>query len=146
MSPAREHHDETALTLTQAAKAFGRLSGRTPHVATVHRWAMKGVRGVKLETVRMGGLRLVRPEAIERFLASVNRGESETAAGLREILDPAVQERRRAELEAARRRLDSRCKVDQSRARQAAREPRREWPGTTRPSSDGAAGRRKRSV
>jgi hypothetical protein len=106
--PDTNPHD-TVLTLAQAAKAFGRLSGRTPHVATVYRWATKGVRGVTLETVRLGGLRLVRAQSLEEFLARINTGESGTTAGSQALLDPAVQQRRRAEIDAARRRLDSRC-------------------------------------
>jgi hypothetical protein len=144
MSPARDHHGETALTLTQAAKTFGRLSGRTPHVATVHRWAIKGVRGVKLETIRLGGLRLVRPQAIEAFLANVNRGSSETATGVRAVLDPAVQSRRRAEIDAARQRLDARCKSSHVASRATGRGAGDSWPKTTLPRHKGSGGRTER--
>jgi hypothetical protein len=43
-----------------------------PHVATVHRWAGNGVRGVKLEVIRVGGQRFTSREAVARFLAALN--------------------------------------------------------------------------
>jgi len=42
---------ETLLSLLDAAK---QLPGR-PHVSTLYRWRIRGVRGVRLETVLVGG-------------------------------------------------------------------------------------------
>lgn len=39
-----------------------------PHSSTRHRWALKGVRGVRLETVVIGGRRYTSSEAIQRFI------------------------------------------------------------------------------
>jgi len=44
---------------------------------TLHRWRLRGVRGVKLETCLCGGLRMTSREAISRFLASQNRDDSQ---------------------------------------------------------------------
>lgn len=38
------------------------------HVASVHRWRVRGVRGAKLETVRIGGKILTSRQAVTRFL------------------------------------------------------------------------------
>ena len=43
-----------------------------PHCATVWRWATKGVRGVKLATIIIGGRRMVTPQALEDFLIALN--------------------------------------------------------------------------
>jgi hypothetical protein len=43
-----------------------------PHVSTLIRWAMRGVRGIRLETVIVGGRRFTSVQAIERFLARLN--------------------------------------------------------------------------
>ena len=59
---------ETTLRLTQVPDE---LSSR-PHVATVWRWCLRGVRGVKLESLVVGGVRYTSHEAIERFLARLN--------------------------------------------------------------------------
>ena len=55
---------EQLLTLTQATKE---LPGR-PNVATLWRWRTSGCRGVRLETVMVGGKRMVSREALQRFV------------------------------------------------------------------------------
>lgn len=62
--------NESLLTLAQARSAF---PGRNRlGLATLHRWRLKGVRGVRLETCLIGGLRYTSKEAIERFFAAQN--------------------------------------------------------------------------
>jgi hypothetical protein len=39
-----------------------------PHPSTVHRWRLRGIAGVKLETLKIGGRRFTSKEAIERFI------------------------------------------------------------------------------
>ena len=43
-----------------------------PHIATIHRWRMRGVRGVRLETTLVGGRRFTSKEAIERFFKRID--------------------------------------------------------------------------
>lgn len=57
---------ETLLPLSEAAKM---LPGR-PHVSTLHRWRLHGVKGVKLETLLLGGRRFVSSASIARFAAA----------------------------------------------------------------------------
>lgn len=54
---------EHLLTLAHAAKS---LPNR-PHVSTIHRWRLRGVRGVRLETLMVGGVRYTSSEALQRF-------------------------------------------------------------------------------
>jgi hypothetical protein len=54
---------ESILSLTAAAKS---LPGR-PHISTTIRWYKAGVRGVKLETILLGGKRFTSREALQRF-------------------------------------------------------------------------------
>ena len=56
---------EEILTFSQAAAT---LPNR-PHASTWHRWRLKGVRGVRLETIMVGGRRYTSREALERFSA-----------------------------------------------------------------------------
>jgi hypothetical protein len=49
------------------SKASKEIPGN-PHVSTVIRWSHRGVRGVKLETVIVGGRRFTSLEAIDRFI------------------------------------------------------------------------------
>ncbi len=66
----------TYFSLSQAAS---RLPGR-PHVSTLHRWTTKGVRGVKLETTRVGSRVFVTQEAIQRFLNELNTTDDQRLA------------------------------------------------------------------
>jgi transposase len=43
------------------------------HPATVFRWVRRGVRGVRLQTVRIGGQTVVTPENLATFLEELNR-------------------------------------------------------------------------
>ena len=61
---------ETPLSFAQAAKLKHlpiRRAGKRPHAATLWRWALHGVRGVKLESVMCGAVRCTSAEAIGRF-------------------------------------------------------------------------------
>lgn len=44
-----------------------RRSGRPLHVSTVYRWILRGVRGIRLEAIRIGGTTYTTVEAIQRF-------------------------------------------------------------------------------
>ena len=65
---------EALLTMTDAVKV---LPGR-PNVATLWRWRTRGVRGIRLETVLVGGRRYTSHEALERFseqITAIANGE-----------------------------------------------------------------------
>ena len=54
------------LTFAEAAK---RVPG-TRNISTIHRWRLRGVRGVRLHTELYGGRRYVRASAIAAFVAA----------------------------------------------------------------------------
>ena len=59
---------ERVVTLNEATKHLPRRrAGKGVHVATLHRWANAGSRGVKLETLRVGGTLCTSLEALQRF-------------------------------------------------------------------------------
>jgi len=60
-------HSEDLLSLTEAAKALPKVSGKRPAVSTLWRWARKGLRGVRLEYVRVGRGIATSREALNRF-------------------------------------------------------------------------------
>jgi hypothetical protein len=59
---------EDMVSLTEAAKT---LPSR-PDQSTLWRWRNRGVRGVRLETVLVGGRRMTSRQALNRFFAAVN--------------------------------------------------------------------------
>jgi len=61
-------NDEKLLSLPAAVEA---ATGQRPHPSTLHRWRLRGIAGVHLETVRCGGKRLCSVEAVRRFLSAV---------------------------------------------------------------------------
>jgi hypothetical protein len=59
---------EKLLTLANAALLRPlRRDGKATHVSTVHRWITTGIRGVKLEAVRIGGTWFTSIQAVQRF-------------------------------------------------------------------------------
>lgn len=73
--------------------------GRPTHAATVHRWVRRGVGGVHLEAVRLGGRWVTSDEALARFVAArtgaAGRPATAPARG-RSTRDGPASRRRRA--------------------------------------------------
>lgn len=66
---------ETVMSLTEAAKILPRRrAGRKPHVSTLYRWAARGLKGIVLETVQVGGTTCTSREAMQRFFENLSRG------------------------------------------------------------------------
>lgn len=58
--------------LIHFAAAAREFPGRPVCIQTLHRWRLHGVRGTKLETCIIGGMRYTSREAISRFIAAQN--------------------------------------------------------------------------
>ncbi len=62
--------NERVVSLTEASKDERlprRRKGKSPHVATLYRWAQSGLGGVQLETLRVGGTLCTSIKALQRF-------------------------------------------------------------------------------
>jgi hypothetical protein len=84
---------EHLLTLSQLARPLPcRRNERPVHPATIHRWRHPGVRGVRLECVRIGGIWHTSMEAFQRFCnrLSVPDGTNEPAPQSHVTLAPAA--------------------------------------------------------
>ena len=77
---------ERRLTPAQAASRFGEITGRKPHVSSVIRWVTRGVRGRRLPAIRQGGVWLVSPLDVDRFVEFVNDRPHTTVRVAREAL------------------------------------------------------------
>lgn len=65
---------ETVISLKDASKRLPcRRAGRPTHRATLYRWSSKGLHGIKIETVQVGGTRCTSVEALQRFFARLSR-------------------------------------------------------------------------
>lgn len=82
-------------TLIHFATAARQFPGKGVCIQTMHRWRLNGVRGTKLETVLIGGMRYTSKEAIQRFVEAQNA---------RDTVVPAPTPSQRAKQSAAARR------------------------------------------
>lgn len=63
---------EAVATLTEATHHLPRRrKGKRPAVSTLFRWAQKGVRGIRLETLQVGGTKCTSIEALQRFFEAL---------------------------------------------------------------------------
>lgn len=60
-----------------------RPGGKRIHVSAVYRWTQRGVQGIRLETIRVGGTTYTSVEALQRF-ADALTPETDDAVDLRE--------------------------------------------------------------
>jgi len=90
---------ESLLTFSQAARLLPNLrgDGKGVNCATVWRWAQKGVRGIRLESSLIGGIRYTSREALERFFERTTAAADGTPAPVR-----TTKQRERAILAAER--------------------------------------------
>jgi hypothetical protein len=71
---------EELLTLTEAAKAIPRRRGNRPvHVSCIYRWTQSGCKGIRLESIQIGGTRCTSREALARFFAALSQQAGLTA-------------------------------------------------------------------
>ena len=70
---------EHLLTLAEACTLLPRRrAGKKCAVSTLHRWRLRGIRGVRLESAMLGGIRMTSVQAIQRFMDRVSsRSERE---------------------------------------------------------------------
>ncbi len=61
-------NSEHLVSLTDAAKLLpARRGGKRPHVSCIYRWTVSGCKGIKLESLQVGGTRCTSREALGRF-------------------------------------------------------------------------------
>lgn len=95
--------NEEVVTLSQATEyvpARGRAN--KVHVSTIYRWALRGIGGVRLETVMVGGTRCTSVEALLRFFDRLTAAADGTSTS-----SPATSRHRKAQVRAAERELEA---------------------------------------
>jgi hypothetical protein len=114
----RDLLEDQQMSLVEAATYLGRITGKKPHVSTLWRWCLKGCNGIRLQSIRIGGKRFVTATAIERFVeasTASRSGPPEPSCTPVAPVSPGTGmlahvmrhgDRRRQEIESARRRLD----------------------------------------
>lgn len=79
--------------LTPFAAGIRTLPGR-PHVSTGYRFITKGCRGVRLESILVGGRRFTSRQALRRFVTAVTAASSNLAPAIEAStdVDPSVEQ------------------------------------------------------
>lgn len=63
---------ESLVSLSEACRLVPRRrAGKKCNVATIYRWTAVGIRGVRLESIQIGGSRCTSKEALSRFFAAL---------------------------------------------------------------------------
>ena len=101
-------HNETVLSLTEATKVLPRLNGKRPSISTLWRWCRKGLRGVRLEYIRLGRSIATSEEALNRFFEALAEADEPPDAERPATPQPKQPSpsRRQASLDAADRVLE----------------------------------------
>ncbi len=69
--------NEELLTFSRAARRLpGRGENSGVHSSTLYRWSQRGLRGIHLETVQVGGRRCTSMEALYRFFTSLRQASA----------------------------------------------------------------------
>lgn len=71
---------EQLLTFGELSKALPIVGGKRIHSSTLWRWALRGCRGVRLESIRLGARYLSSIEAVQRYGARVAEASAATIA------------------------------------------------------------------
>lgn len=87
---------EKTLTFSEAAAILPMFNGKRPHTSTVWRWARKGCRGVRLESLRLGGRFVTSVQALERFGQALAEADNLPQASVRKPATPTAKQRERS--------------------------------------------------
>jgi hypothetical protein len=82
--------NEKYLGLVRAVEA---ATGRRVHLSTALRWAMRGSKGIVLESVILGGRRLTSAEAVKRFVAACSERVQATTTQITPKQSRAIAQR-----------------------------------------------------
>ncbi len=77
-----------------------RETGRRIHISAIYRWAQRGIHGVRLDVVRIGGTTYTSSEAIQRFGEQLS-----SRTGFNAVADLPTPRARQREIEQASRRV-----------------------------------------
>ena len=95
--------DDQPLSFAEAAKL---VPGR-PHLSTLHRWRLRGIRGIRLTTCMIGGRRMVTRRQLREFFVSISGIGGSTTAAAQGGLAPTFAARTCRQREAAIKRAES---------------------------------------
>jgi hypothetical protein len=83
---------EQVVSLSEATKIVPPRNGKRVAFTTLLRWTQRGIRGVKLESLRVGGTLCTSKEALQRFFAALSEQPQQATPSRQKRVDKAVAE------------------------------------------------------
>ena len=71
---------ENLISFSTAVRSLPEVNGRRHSPSTLYRWARWGIRGIRLEYLRIGRCMVTSQEALERFFANLAVADDQAAA------------------------------------------------------------------
>ncbi len=105
-----DFNEEELLTMSQASKVCPKVDGKPPHCGSIWRWARKGIRGIRLEHVRIGNRVCTSLDALNRFFNALAETPPPAPSQHSVVREPTgrTESQREKAMAAARKRLESR--------------------------------------
>ncbi len=75
-NPVKPETENSLSLLTEDLKSFNQVPSileERVHVSTVWRWAKRGIGGIRLETIKLGGKTFTTSQALTRFIEKTSR-------------------------------------------------------------------------
>ena len=94
-----EIQSETLIRIADVPAWSQEILDNRVHKSTVHRWHLRGCRGVRLETLMVGGIRHTSHQALERFFDRITAASSREPALARQSLGASSKSHQQADLE-----------------------------------------------
>ena len=82
-----------------------RRQGKRPNVSTLYRWAKQGIKGIRLETIRVGGTLCTSTQAVQRFIEASTETDEACCKAMPNPEPKSLPAYRRAAIEAAEKKL-----------------------------------------
>ncbi len=109
---------ETIVSLRDAAKLCpSRRRGKKPHISCLYRWTKSGCRGVRLESLQVGGTRCTSKQALRRFFEALTRQVAACSVNEPVLLVPEDEVSRRLAADGFGEELGSAVPPDETQAR-----------------------------
>lgn len=89
--------NEDVVTFAELARRVGRRRANRPtHVATIHRWRLRGLNGIRLAAAKHGGIWVTTVQAYQRFVDALTRAAVGEAPGPASPSRPSADQTDRA--------------------------------------------------
>ena len=81
MATSKPIDDDLLIRFSTAAGEVEKITGERPHVSSIHRWASRGLKGVRLQVKYAGGTRRTKRQWLREFFDAVTAAANVANSG-----------------------------------------------------------------